>query len=72
MANRRSTARMTGDDAGVGAGFRDEPTRGMELQDRGGRQDSWEAGWDNSSNSNSGGGNAFRDEIERQRTGGRR
>lgn len=64
---------MTGDESS--GGFRDEPTRGMELQDRerggdGGRQDSWEAGWDSASSQGGGGGggtNAFRDEIERQR-----
>lgn len=63
----RARGMMTGDESG--AGFRDEPTRGMELQerDRGkGRQDSWEAGWDSAS-SQGGGGNAFRDEIDRQR-----
>ncbi|KAI4182302.1 MAG: hypothetical protein L6R41_006067 [Letrouitia leprolyta] len=60
--------RMTGDESS--GGFRDEPTRGMELQDRdrNGRQDSWEAGWNDSASSQGGGGNnAFRDEIERQR-----
>lgn len=65
---------MTGDEAA--GGFRDEPTRGMELQDRGGgggvrREDSWEAGWETGSSQNGGGGgaggNAFRDEVERQR-----
>ncbi|KAL8710756.1 MAG: hypothetical protein Q9220_004774 [cf. Caloplaca sp. 1 TL-2023] len=64
-----NSSRMTGDESGTGGrgGFRDEPTRGMELQDRGhGRQDSWEAGWDSAS-SQGGGGNAFRDEIDRQR-----
>lgn len=69
MAKRGGrSARMTGDESGVGGGgFRDEPTRGMELQDRQGhgRQDSWEAGWD--STSSQGGGNTFRDEIDRQR-----
>ncbi|KAL8956599.1 MAG: hypothetical protein Q9183_006269, partial [Haloplaca sp. 2 TL-2023] len=64
MSKRSASSRMTGD----GGGFRDEPTRGLELQDRNGhgRQDSWEAGWDTSS-SQGGGGNAFRDEIDRQR-----
>ncbi len=72
MAKRKAgVSRMTGDESGVGGGgFRDEPTRGMELQDRQGqghgRQDSWEAGWDSTS-SQGGGGNAFRDEIDRQR-----
>ncbi|KAL8661528.1 MAG: hypothetical protein Q9202_005537 [Teloschistes flavicans] len=70
MAKRSRTRRMTGDE-GAG-GFRDEPTRGMELQDRGGggvrREDSWEAGWETgSSQGGGGGGNAFRDEVERQR-----
>lgn len=71
LANRSrpTTRRMTGDDT-AGGGFRDEPTRGMELQDRGGgvgagRKDSWEAGWE--TGSSQGGGNAFRDEVERQR-----
>ncbi|KAL8798805.1 MAG: hypothetical protein Q9182_006377 [Xanthomendoza sp. 2 TL-2023] len=69
MAKRKATSRM-GDESGTGGGgFRDEPTRGMELQDRDrqghGRQDSWEAGWD--STSSQGGGNTFRDEIDRQR-----
>ncbi|KAI4117703.1 MAG: hypothetical protein LQ345_002127 [Seirophora villosa] len=69
---KRST-RVTGDSEGGGAGgFRDEPTRGLELQDRAGhgRQDSWEAGWDSTTSSQAGGGgggNAFRDEIDRQR-----
>lgn len=67
---KRST-RITGDSEGGGAGgFRDEPTRGLELQDRAGhgRQDSWEAGWDSTTSSQAGGGgNAFRDEIDRQR-----
>ncbi|KAL8742412.1 MAG: hypothetical protein Q9184_008260, partial [Pyrenodesmia sp. 2 TL-2023] len=70
MGKRSRSARMTGDESGVGAsGFRDEPTRGLELQDRAGhgRQDSWEAGWDTSSSQGGGGGNAFRDEIDRQR-----
>ncbi|KAL8920149.1 MAG: hypothetical protein Q9172_004631 [Xanthocarpia lactea] len=71
MAKRKGTSRMTGDDSGVGGGFRDEPTRGMELQDRQGhgRQDSWEAGWDSTSSQGGGGGggNTFRDEIDRQR-----
>ncbi|KAL8783473.1 MAG: hypothetical protein Q9213_004610 [Squamulea squamosa] len=68
MAKRKGVSRMTGDESGVGGGFRDEPTRGMELQDRQGhgRQDSWEAGWDSTS-SQGGGGNTFRDEIDRQR-----
>ncbi|KAL8683541.1 MAG: hypothetical protein Q9186_000453 [Xanthomendoza sp. 1 TL-2023] len=71
MAKRKGASRMTGDESGTGGGggggFRDEPTRGMELQDRQGRgrQDSWEAGWD--STSSQGGGNTFRDEIDRQR-----
>lgn len=69
LANRpRGTTRMTGDGSG---GFRDEPTRGLELQDRAGhgRQDSWEAGWDTASSQGGGrgGGNTFRDEIDRQR-----
>ncbi|KAL8914713.1 MAG: hypothetical protein Q9171_000726 [Xanthocarpia ochracea] len=71
MAKRKGTSRMTGDDSGIGGGFRDEPTRGMELQDRQGpgRQDSWEAGWDSTSSQGGagGGGNTFRDEIDRQR-----
>ncbi|KAL8726837.1 MAG: hypothetical protein Q9166_006453 [cf. Caloplaca sp. 2 TL-2023] len=70
MAKRKGVSRMTGDgESGVGGGFRDEPTRGMELQDRmgHGRQDSWEAGWDTSSSQGGGGGNTFRDEIDRQR-----
>ncbi|KAL9031058.1 MAG: hypothetical protein Q9180_006844 [Flavoplaca navasiana] len=68
MAKRKGGSRMTGDESGVGGGFRDEPTRGMELQDRQGhgRQDSWEAGWDSTS-SQGGGGTTFRDEIDRQR-----
>ncbi|KAL8835807.1 MAG: hypothetical protein Q9176_006688 [Flavoplaca citrina] len=68
MAKRKGVSRMTGDETGVGGGFRDEPTRGMELQDRQGhgRQDSWDAGWDSTS-SQGGGGNTFRDEIDRQR-----
>ncbi|KAL8867457.1 MAG: hypothetical protein Q9198_008506 [Flavoplaca austrocitrina] len=68
MAKRKGGSRMTGDETGVGGGFRDEPTRGMELQDRQGhgRQDSWDAGWDSTS-SQGGGGNTFRDEIDRQR-----
>ncbi|KAL8645972.1 MAG: hypothetical protein Q9210_006407, partial [Variospora velana] len=49
MAKRGGT-RMTGDteSSGGAGGFKDEPTRGLELQDRAGhgRQDSWEAGWD--------------------------
>ncbi|KAI4107297.1 MAG: hypothetical protein LQ339_002695 [Xanthoria mediterranea] len=73
MAKRKGTSsRMTGDESGVGGGgFTDEPTRGMELQDRQGhgRQDSWEAGWDSTSSQGGGGGggNTFRDEIDRQR-----
>ncbi|KAL8992616.1 MAG: hypothetical protein Q9169_006962 [Polycauliona sp. 2 TL-2023] len=68
MSKRKGAARMTGDESGVGGGFTDEPTRGMELQDRQGhgRQDSWDAGWDSTS-SQGGGGNTFRDEIDRQR-----
>ncbi|KAL8769072.1 MAG: hypothetical protein Q9209_004858 [Squamulea sp. 1 TL-2023] len=68
MAKRKGVSRMTGDEGGAGGGFRDEPTRGMELQDRQGhgRQDSWEAGWDSTS-SQGGGGNTFREEIDRQR-----
>ncbi|KAL8850416.1 MAG: hypothetical protein Q9221_004648 [Calogaya cf. arnoldii] len=67
LAKRKGVSRMTGDESG-GGGFTDEPTRGMELQDRQGhgRQDSWEAGWDSTS-SQGGGGNTFRDEIDRQR-----
>ncbi|KAL8718412.1 MAG: hypothetical protein Q9181_008204, partial [Wetmoreana brouardii] len=68
MAKRGTrTSRMTGEESRVGGGFRDEPTRGMELQNRGAheRQDSWEAGWDTASSQ--GGGNTFRDEIDRQR-----
>ncbi|KAL9595362.1 MAG: hypothetical protein Q9219_006488 [cf. Caloplaca sp. 3 TL-2023] len=68
--SKRGAVTGTRDLAGGGErGFRDEPTRGLELQDRGaghGRQDSWEAGWDTGS-SQGGGGNAFRDEIDRQR-----
>ncbi|KAL8657731.1 MAG: hypothetical protein Q9226_001630 [Calogaya cf. arnoldii] len=68
LAKRKGASRMTGDESGGGGGFTDEPTRGMELQDRQGhgRQDSWEAGWDSTS-SQGGGGNTFRDEIDRQR-----
>lgn len=69
MVKPMRSTRMTGDESSGGAsGFRDEPTRGLELQDRvgHGRQDSWEAGWDTSS-SQGGGGNVFRDEIDRQR-----
>ncbi|KAI4210342.1 MAG: hypothetical protein LQ351_006791 [Letrouitia transgressa] len=61
LANR--SARGVG--GGGDGGFRDEPTRGMELQDRNGasREDSWEAGWGDEGT----GRNQFRDEIERQR-----
>ncbi|KAL9592370.1 MAG: hypothetical protein Q9179_006784 [Wetmoreana sp. 5 TL-2023] len=68
MAKREGrTSRTMGAESRGGGGFRDEPTRGMELQDRGAhsRQDSWEAGWDTASSQ--GGGNTFRDEIDRQR-----
>ena len=67
LANRsRRGTRMTGD-TGDG-GFRDEPTRGLELQNRNGhgRQDSWEAGWSENPPTE-GGRNQFRDEIDRQR-----
>ena len=60
--------------------FHDEPTRGMELQDRqrsgttnsGGGADNWDWGRDSVSPPTSPGGtsNVFRDEIQRQRTGG--
>lgn len=64
LANR-SAGGARGVGRGGDGGFRDEPTRGMELQDRNGasREDSWEAGWGDEGT----GRNQFRDEIERQR-----
>lgn len=58
--------------------FHDEPTRGMELQDRGnaggaGAADNWDWGRDSvSSPTSPGRSNVFRDEISRQNTAGRR
>ena len=51
--------------------FHDEPTRGVELQNRNGSgNDSWDWGSpDGSPTRAGGGGNAFRDEISRQRSG---
>lgn len=58
------------------ASFHDEPTRGVELKDRNkgltgeSPEDNWDWGSPVSSPSNAGGaGNAFRDEIQRQRSG---
>ena len=82
---RRSHSERTAG-AGAGAGmtgghrrtesFHDEPTRGMELQDRNGggsAGDNWEWGRDSvGSPTSPGGSNVFRDEIQRQKTGGSR
>ncbi|KAL9126437.1 MAG: hypothetical protein Q9217_004508 [Psora testacea] len=46
------------------ASFHDEPTRGVELQDRGGSADNWD--WGSPTTSPTSGGNAFREEIGRQ------
>ena len=47
--------------------FHDEPTRGMELQDRRSGEDNW--GWSSPTTSPTSGDNVFREEIGRQRTG---
>ena len=46
--------------------FHDEPTRGMELQDREQGGDNWD--WGSPTTSPTKGGNAFREEIGRQQT----
>lgn len=57
------------------ASFHDEPTSGVELKDRNrgpsgeSAQDNWDWGSPVSSPTSAGGGNAFRDEIQRQRSG---
>lgn len=57
-----------------GSSFHDEPTRGVELQDRNGGGDSWDWGSPVSSPTTAGGrnSNAFREEMQRQKSGRRR